>query len=47
MANENKFNFELSYPVNVTDWDGKIITLVQDSSVRDELDVLRKTGVSW
>ncbi len=47
MKEANKFNFELSYPVNVTDWDGKIISLKQDSSVLEELDVLRKAGISW
>ncbi len=43
----NNINFELSYPVNVTNWDGKIISLMPDSSVRGELEVLRKAAVSW
>lgn len=47
MSNENSINFELSYPIGVTNWDGEIITLIQDSSIRAEIDVLRKAGISW
>jgi sugar phosphate isomerase/epimerase len=40
-------NFELSYPVDVTNWDGKMITLKSDAEIKAQINVLKNAGINW
>ncbi len=47
MKTESIKKFELSYPVQVTNWDGKMITLVPENEILKQIEVLKKVGIRW
>lgn len=47
MKNIATKNFELSYPVDVTNWDGRIITIRPDAEIKEQIKALKKAGINW
>jgi sugar phosphate isomerase/epimerase len=47
MMNSNTINFELSYPVDITNWDGKIISLKPEAEIIKQIEILKDAGIRW
>lgn len=47
MNYEKPINFELSYPVSITSWNGKIISLMPESEVVKHIEIIRNAGIRF
>lgn len=47
MDSEKTINFELSYPLDITNWDGKIITLKPKSELIKQIEIFKNAGIKW
>jgi sugar phosphate isomerase/epimerase len=47
MNPEKNINFDLSYPVDITNWDGRMITLKPEDEIIRQIEALRAVDVKW
>lgn len=48
MINSKKIvNFELSYPIDITNWNGKIISLKPETEIIKQIEIFKEAGIKW
>lgn len=47
MNSKKTINFELSYPIDITNWNGKIISLKPETEIIKQIEIFKDAGIKW